>query len=95
MILQNKSKDILDITYNISNPTNMVAKANANVHSIMPKINTANYHNSLGVVETGNVSMDLPKAESSTPRKKKKATSKTKRKKTKNTVRQKIRNRGT
>jgi hypothetical protein len=92
MILQNKSKDILNITYNISNPPNMIANANANVHSIMPKINTSSYHNSLGVVETGNVSMDLPKAEASTPRKKKKTSSKTKRKKTKNTRKTKDKN---
>jgi len=75
----------VEISYNISNPKNMIAKANANVYSIMPKINTASYHNSLGVVETGNVSMDLPKAESSTPRKKKKNSGKVKRKKSKNT----------
>jgi hypothetical protein len=85
MILQNKTNNTLAISYNISNPKNMIANANANVHSIMPKINTASYSNSLGVVETGNVSMDLPKAEASTPRKKKKNTGKAKRKKSKNT----------
>lgn len=76
------SKNILGISYNISNPPDMIAKANANVYSVMPKINPDNYHNSVGVIESGNVSIDLMKP---VGRKKKKKSSKVKRKKSKNT----------
>jgi hypothetical protein len=78
------SDNTLGISYNLSNPTNMIAKANANVYSVMPKINPDNYHNSVGVIESGNVSMDLMKP-TTAERKKKRKNSKVKRKKSKNT----------
>ena len=78
------SKNDLGISYNLSNPSNMIAKANANVHSVMPMINPNNYHNSVGVIESGNVSIDLMKPMPA-ERKKKKKSGKVKRKKSKNT----------
>ena len=80
-----KSSDLLDIRYNLSTPQGMITAANDNVYRVMPKVDMDNYHNSLGVLETGNVSMDLPQPVQLKVRKKKKTTSKTKRKKTKNT----------
>jgi len=81
---KSSNNNALGISYNLSNPTNMVAKANANVYSVMPKINPDNYHNSVGVIESGNVSIDLMKPITS-ERKKKRKSSKAKRKKSKNT----------
>lgn len=83
-LLTKSSNNTLGISYNLSNPENMIAKANANVYNIMPKINPDNYHNSVGVIESGNVSIDLMKP-IPVERKKKKNKNKTKRKKTKNT----------
>jgi len=87
MVIQPKIKtsNVLDITYNISNPQNMIENTNDNIHNVMPKIDTNNYHNSLGVLETGNVSMDLSQPVQLKVRKKKKISNKTKRKKSKNT----------
>jgi hypothetical protein len=82
--VKSTSDNSLGISYNLSSPTNMITKANANVYSVMPKINPDNYHNSVGVIESGNVSMDLMKPMPA-ERKKKKKGSKTKRKKSKNT----------
>lgn len=75
----------LGIKYNLSTPKKMMEKAHANLYSVTPNIDTTSYHNSLGVIETGNVSMDLPKATPVSARKKKKHSSKIKRKKSKNT----------
>ena len=80
-----KTSDILDIRYNLSTPQGMITAANENVHRVMPKVNMDNYHNSLGVLETGDVAMDLPQPVQLKVRKKKKTISKTKRKKSKNT----------
>jgi len=76
----------LDISYNLSTPKGMIAAAHQNLYGVMPKINTADYENSVGVVYTGGVEMDLDKAKGSPlPRKRKKKSGKAKRKKPKNT----------
>lgn len=84
MGLQSNTDHSLGITFNLSNPKNMIKKANENVYSVMPKMNPDNYHNSVGTIESGNVSIDLMKPVP-VERKKKKKSSKAKRKKTKNT----------
>jgi len=80
-----KTSDILDIRYNLSTPQGMITAANENVYRVMPKVNMDDYHNSLGVLETGNVTMDLPQPVQLKVRKKKTHSSKIKRKKSKNT----------
>jgi hypothetical protein len=78
-----KSGGLLGISFNLTNPEGMIDKANANIHRIMPDINTDEMHNSVGVLETGNVSMDLmTPARSELPRKKKQTKKNTKRKNT-------------
>lgn len=88
---KSSGKNALGISYNLSSPTNMIEKANANVYNVMPKINPDNYHNSVGVIESGNVSIDLMKP-MPVEREKKKKKSKVKRKKSKNTSKTKDKN---
>lgn len=77
------SGGLLGISFNLTNPEGITGAANANIHRVMPKINTDEMHNSIGVLETGNVSMDLmTPARSELPRKKKRTKNNTKRKNT-------------
>jgi hypothetical protein len=83
MQLQNRTKTGSGISFNLTNPEGTIAAANANVHRVMPKIDTVAIHNPVGVLETGNVSMDLMiPVRLALPRKKKKSRKNAKRKNT-------------
>jgi hypothetical protein len=52
-------RDTRDISFGgLSNPEGMISLANANIHRVMPKMNSDNYHNSVGVIESGGVDLD-------------------------------------